>query len=421
MKNKSLLKYLFFGIIFLLSNLGKAQVNVPYTRIGIGDLDFLYSAKRAGMGLTGIATPDNDIINAYNPAAFSFLNLTRFEIGVKANGEFQSYGGNKNFYGYARFNGFSFGFPVSSVYGVGTAFGIIPVSNVSYNISGEQISGDSVLGDYTSTYTGKGGISKIFLGASYRLPFDLLTIGATFDYYFGNIQYNSSLSFSSSQNLNTSYDNSLDSKGLGSTIGVITPNISGIFGSKKINDFRIGASVEFVGKLSADTMLIGKSGYVTDTISSGSVKIKLPYLFSAGVSMTYSNNYLFSAEYMHQPWNKYEYNGIKSNDLRTLNRFAIGFEYHPPNQMSQTFWEQIQYRAGLSLENSQYEIYGEGLNIYSVYGGISFPLNQANSFDIGVEYSMQGPNKVNLINENAFTLSVGLNLGELWFVSSENQ
>lgn len=420
MINKTLVKYFLVLILFLSTDFIFAQVNSPYSRIGLGEPVFYFSARRVGMGLSGVATPDRDYINAYNPAALSFLNLTRFETGVEVGSEFQSYNGSKNFYGTAKFNGLSFGFPVSSVSGVGVEFGIVPVSKVNYNIEDHETSGDTVLENYTSTYTGKGGISKIFLGASYKLPFDV-SIGATFDYYFGNIEYNSSLDFPDNQNLNVNYVNSFDSKGIGSTVGIISPNISKLFGSEKINDFRIGASASFSGKLSVDSTLTGTSAYTSDTISTGNLKIKMPYRLSVGASMSYNNNYLFSAEYLYQPWNKYLYNGLKSSNLRALTRYAIGFEYEPDQDMDKTFWEQIEYRAGLTFENTQYIINGSGLNQYSVNGGISLPLNKNSMLDIGLEYSMRGSSEANIIKENVFTFNIGLNLGELWFVRSDNQ
>ena len=71
-----------------------------------------------------------------------------------------------------------------------------------------------------------GGISKIFFGFSYLLPFDI-AIGATFDYYTGNIQYSSSYFYEESPDLTNSYFiNEFKYKGLGTTLGLESPDLS---------------------------------------------------------------------------------------------------------------------------------------------------------------------------------------------------
>lgn len=411
--------FLILAILLFLNEGLIAQVNSAYTRIGIGDIELTYSAKRNGMGVVGIAIPDHDFININNPATLIGLNMTRFETGIKWGGDLQKYNNTSKFYGNADFNGFTLGFPISSTHGVGAAFGIVPVSRVSYNVKIPKTSPDTLLQNYYENYSGSGGISKILIAASYKLPYNF-SLGASFNYYFGKLEYNSGLDFVGNQNLNTSYNNSLSTQGIGTTVGILSPNFSEVFNSENINDFRVGASFDYVSKLSVDSMVTSNSSLGLDTLSDGNFKIKIPFRFSLGASMVYNDNYLFSAEYIYQPWRNYSYGGASSSNLRAFNRFALGFEYKPEKGYEKTFWEQVQYRAGLSVETTQYIINGVGINQYSLYGGFSIPLSFVNSLDIGFQLSTRGTNRNNLVKENFYELNIGVNLGELWFIRTEH-
>src|SRR5437870_3186044 len=64
---------------------GQANINSPYSRYGIGDLQFSGFSRNLGMGGLGIgvATPYN--LNVTNPASYAALSLTTFEGGVRGN------------------------------------------------------------------------------------------------------------------------------------------------------------------------------------------------------------------------------------------------------------------------------------------------------------------------------------------------
>jgi hypothetical protein len=371
-----------------------------------------------GMGQVNTSIADADFINVNNPAALYRINLTRFEVSLKFGGEQVSNNSLNKFYANTIFNGFTFGFPVSSLYGVGAAFGILPVSNVSYNIVDNIISTTNSSDQYNFSYSGSGGISKIFMGASYRTPLNV-NIGATFDYYFGNLHYNSTVNFPNNSSYNAVYNKQYSPRGLGTTIGLLSPDFADIFNSQSITNFRIGASVIYTSTLNTDTILIGNSSSKIDTLGESTVKMKVPIRISTGLSFILSNNYLFSIDYIYQPWSKFAFNGIKSDYLRNASKMGAGFEYRPSIQSGNSFWEQILLRAGLSYEQTQYIIRGEGINQFSVSGGFSIPISFENTIDIGFEYAIRGTKNAGLYKENIYKLNVGLDLGDLWFIRQE--
>lgn len=391
------------------------QANSSYTRFGIGDIQYTYSARRLGMGGVNISIADVDFININNPATLYRLNLTRFEVSLKYGGEQLSNNNLKKFYANTDFNGFTFGFPISSLYGIGAAIGIVPVSSVNYIVEDNVVFSTNSENNYTYSFSGTGGISKIFIGSSYRTPLNI-NIGASFDYYFGNLHYNSSVDFPNNSNYNAFYSSTYNPNGIGTTIGLLSPDLADLINSKDITDFRVGAAINYVAKLNTDTILIGSSSYKIDTLGEATIKMKIPIRISTGVSFILDNNYLFSVDYLYQPWSKFTFNGVKSYYLRNASKLSAGFEYRPTEEPGRSFWEQFLFRAGLSYEQTQYIINGEGINQYSISGGFSIPISYENRMDVGLEYAIRGTKKEGLYKENIYKLNVSLTLGDLWFI-----
>jgi hypothetical protein len=84
--------------------------------------------------------------------------------------------------------------------------------------------------------------------------------------------------------------------------------------------------------------------------------------------------------------------------------------------LGMTNWELTIWRFGLSYEQTQYKFYGQGINQYSIFGGLSYPLGIENTIDIAIQYLNRGTTDNNLLNENSVRIYLGLSFGELWFL-----
>jgi hypothetical protein len=387
----------------------------PYTRIGIGDVLYANSARKLGMGQIAVSDAEENFISYYNPAGLFNLKRTRIEFNFYYNGSFLSNDNLSSYTGKGEFAGFMIAFPVSSRYGIGTVAGLVPYSKVDYDIRNSIQSPD---GNYQTSYEGNGGLSKLFVGASYKLPFDLV-IGATMDYYFGNVNYNSSINFIDATNTDAQYNNEYRPKGIGTTLGLISPGIDSLFGLHGIKNFRIGLAYNYIPVLKTDTVLTSFSTLGTDTVGQGIVDMKIPGRLTAGLSFVLNNKYLLSFDYAFQPWENYSFNNQAFSDLRNSSKFSLGFEFTPSLKPGSTFWEQIIWRAGLSYEQTQYLINGKGINQYSVSGGFSIPISQANTLDLGLQYAMRGTTEANLFKENTLKLYLTFSLGDIWFIREE--
>jgi hypothetical protein len=244
---------LIFCLVFTTSVI-KAQSSSTYSRYGIGDLDFGYSAKMLSIGDLGVTQLDPDHIITTNPASWAALGKTRTELSIGYKGISISNNIDKAFSSETEFKGFTFGFPVSSEYGIGMAMGLVPFSRVSYKSVKNFESTDPDIASYQVDYEGSGGLSKFFVGSSFKLPLDILA-GATLDYYFGNLNYYSNITFLSGSNISTSFNNNHRATGFGTTVGIISPNLANALNFESFSDIRFGFSVNYISNLNTDTLL----------------------------------------------------------------------------------------------------------------------------------------------------------------------
>ena len=395
-----------------------AQNISPYTRYGIGDILYTYSSRSLSMGHSGSAIINRNFVSITNPASWSSLSTTRIEFSYALDLSQLNTSNDSRIYRQGDFKGFTFAFPVSSNYGIGVAMGLIPYSRMHYSVQ-ELIQNDPVVeSDYIQNLKGEGGLSKIFIGTSYKLPFDII-LGATFDYYFGNLEYNSQLIFPDNSQRPTEYKLIYSPTGIGTTLGVITPDMSGLLKNDIFSNLRLGISMNLIPEINTDSILTTKSNTFVDTVAEGKTKMKIPSRFTLGSAVTLSDEYILSLDYSFQPWQDFKFTPINEQNLRNAQKISLGFEFQPKFRLGMTFWEQILWRFGLSYEQTQYSIRNNNLNQYSVSGGFSLPFGQANSLDFAVEYATRGTKDSNLIMENFIRFNIGFSFGDVWFTRYE--
>ena len=405
-------KLIFFLVVY--STILFSQSSSTYTRNGIGDLSYTYSARSLGIAQTGSAMLNDSYVELINPASWSKLRLTRIEFSLVLNGVELSDNNNNSYHSDSDFKGFTFAFPISTKYGIGFASGLLPYSRVNYQVVGTTNTIDPSLSNYTTKFTGEGGLSRVFMGASYRLPFEWV-FGAAIEYYFGRQTYLSEIEFTNSSFRSSVYETDYRSTGFGTTFGIISQNFASLFNSETISNLRFGVSVNLISELDTDTSLTINPKTVADTIVSGRTTMHIPVRIAGGVSMELNEKYNFNLDYIYQPWSEYTLGGVTSPNLRDVHRFALGFEYAKKLEPGSTNWEQIKWRLGLSYELTQFTINKTDITQFSASAGVSFPLGAGNSFDLGLEFALRGTTESNLIEEKFYRINIGISFGELWF------
>lgn len=392
------------------------QTSSTYSRSGLGDLMYSYSGKAMGMGQGGVAVSDRDFVNILNPASWNRLRLTRMEFGFDYVGVSVADNNQSSFYSAGNFSGFTIAFPVSTTYGVGVVAGMVPYSYTDYKVRNKGNS-TAIGGNYSILYEGSGGLSKAFVGSSARL-FKDLNIGATFEYYFGNVNYSSEVTFDNG--LTKSYhEKEIKPRGLGTTLGLISPDFSYLLNAPKIKDFRLGLSVNLISTLKTDTLMLAHSTNTYDTLNYGDADMKVPMRLNLGISFLYADNYQVFVDYTMQSWKDYSLNNIKDGNLQNLNRVVAGFEYKPARELGSSAFGQMMWRAALGFEQTQYKLNGKGINYMFVSGGFSYPLSPENTLDVGVQLGQRGTKDSGLMKESFVKLTAGVSLGELWFFRTD--
>ncbi|NWF90480.1 MAG: hypothetical protein HXY50_13590 [Ignavibacteriaceae bacterium] len=410
---------IFLFMLFIIEiNNTIAQSSSSYSRFGVGDEVYSFSSRRLGMGQVGTSVADADFISIANPASLYKLNKTRIEFSVNYNGIFLANANQTNYLAASDFGGFAVGIPISNSYGVGAAFGLVPVSNVSYKALERQSSASSLIGDYSIEYSGSGGLSKVFIGSSFTLLSDI-SVGASFDYLFGNISYNSSVEFVNTSSFSSKYEKRYRYRGIGGTFGVIGPDFAKILELQSISDFRFGLALNLASSLNVDSFYFAESLVGVDTASMGNHKAKIPLSLSIGTNCIFNKKYLVYIDYTTQAWSKFSSNGAASESLQDAYKLSMGFEYRPLRELGSSFWEQVILRAGLSYEKTQYSLFNTSINQYSFSAGVSLPIGYENTLDFGLLYARRGTKDSNLLQEDIIKLSVGFSLGELWFIRQD--
>jgi len=412
------MKKIKFILIFLFTSISLfAQGGSIYSSFGVGDLRTSYSARRLAMGEMGIALSDIDYLNSMNPAGWNSLRLTRFELSMNYAGSNIQSTSNSAFYSKTGFNGMMIGFPLDHDLGLSFTLGQVPYSQVGYDIKTNV--NDPLVGNYNYSDKGEGGISKLFIGTSYRLPFGF-SIGLSYDYYIGRVTHSLIADFNDTTTFtHATFEKETSYHGMSLTTGIISSDLSKLFGPTDIKDFRIGFVFTPSVSLSADTVDNSTTSIGTLTTSTGSIKDNLPYRIGIGTTFKYTNNYTFTLDYLYQPYSEYTSNGIKDINLQNYYKLGLGFEYRDIDTRSNTFWDHVVLRAGLSFEQTPFKVKGIGVNQYSIYGGMSLPISFDNTVDLALQYSRRGTTDNNLLLENIYKFTVTISIGDLWFMRSD--
>ena len=165
----------------------------PYSRYGLGELHPYGFGRSTAMGGASIASRNNQQINLANPASFDAIDSLGFMFEFAIDAKYSKF--KENFGSVtasdANFQYFAMNFQISNR--MGTSLGLVPFSDVGYNVVVQQDIENT--GPVTTTYYGAGTISNAFLGLSVQ-PFKFLSVGANLNYFFGMLNRNAEVVFS---------------------------------------------------------------------------------------------------------------------------------------------------------------------------------------------------------------------------------
>ncbi len=466
---------IFLFLVFICSSIFTFSQNLtfsPYSRFGLGELNSPGFAQIGALGGSYIGfKPDTTaplFINIANPASISGIRLTTLELGGLARFSEFNNGSEKVKKKTVNFSYACLGFPVKQR--AGATFGIMPYSNVGYNM--QTTSDVTNIGTVTSKYSGDGGINRVFFGLGI-MPFkkvlykfyrsaerdsliahkeikkykrkkfgkELLSdfsIGGRVDYLFGNILQTASVIYPSS----TSYYNTrryrstnysdvtaafglqtsfvIDSVGkrelkkkvrVGFGYYVSIPNTIGVHNSVLAYNYSLNSFNEEIAK---DTFI-----YAMDQKNS----IRLPLEQGIGMSIKKGDMLTFAVDASYTNWTQFRY----LDNVNTLNnsyRVSFGLNFVPNKYAagSGAYIRRIQYRLGGFYNSGYLELKNTEIANYAATVGVGLPVGLFRAYqvvNISAQFGQMGSVNNGLLQERyvrmiiGFTFNAGGN--DRWF------
>lgn len=351
------------GLSLLPFSVGAQNVmtSSPYSMFGVGEImtDGLHGAN-AGMGGVAIGMRGKMLINTDNPAGLVGLDTCRLLAEASAFAKWESYRskGDDNQAFTGNFSRFAMAGRILPRWYM--AAGLAPYSLVGYYFQSTQELEGSPGSYYTSTFSGEGGLSKVYLSSAFQL-LPSLSVGVNLGYIFGNMTQTEDQS-------TMSVSQKLSGQSFSADFGVQYSRRMG----RELN-LTLGAVYGL-----PQTIRMEKTKTITESSSENSYNMKkvnqtLPQYVGGGVSveykkMTYALDYLFR-----------QYSSLTSADSRVTfhdsYEWRAGVCYSPGGYGSSSIWKRMDYKAGVVLSSPYYmQVRGQSGLSWRVSAGLGFPL-----------------------------------------------
>lgn len=406
------MKKIVFISLILISSLF-SQTGSIYSNFGIGEINVNPSARRAGLGLS-IAGIDNFDINPFNPASVTKIHFVKFLASFRYTSN--SY---KDFNSSSKFNSGSFenllfAVPVERDLGMVLTGGIHPFSRLNYKVLSPFKYFDTI--PYQIVYEGLGGVTSYFVGLSYYQK-KLGSFGVATNFQIGTIDKKLSTSFENGDLINPNFTSQYKFNGVAIRFGYISENIKTLIPTIPVKEFRIGLSYLTSTNLKTEVINL-KQGIFIDTTDETNLDIKVPAQLTVGINAKFSDRFNLYVDFLNQDWTKFNTNLLSTYRLVNQNYFSLGVEYLPSSR-PEKFYDAVTYRFGLFVKDVGICVNNEKIREYGLRTGVSLPIDPLNLIDFGVQYSIRGKNSHNLVKESVFSIWLGINFAEVWFVRSE--
>jgi len=421
-----------------------SQDNSPWSRYGLGDIVPSGNVANRGMGNLSAAYGDFQTINFVNPASYSKFGAQRaiLDLGLDinsrklSNNKGSTYTSNNVYIPYLA-SGFQIK-PQKAKYDWGLAFGLRPLTKVSYSIqSGSRLaSGDSV----QNIYEGTGGTYQAFIGSAIGIK--NFSIGFNSGYRFGSKDYTSKVGI---YNDTVSDRYRTGRKVVRNNFGApfldlgvqYQLKLSGDTTTKRRSTLHLGAYTSLQSKMRT-TRDEAYETYTTideagnekriDSVSeTKNIKGDIIYPSTYGFGVVYDadgkGNLRVGADVEISNWGSYRYYGTKDY-MQNSWQIKVGSQYIPDlSGRAKSYWGQVIYRAGFHYGTEPYTVNGDMKN-YGITLGIGLPikrysfaeLNRNNIVNAAFEIGQRGNRSTSLLRENYVRFTIGFSLSDIWFI-----
>ena len=409
----------------------QSGTNSPYSQFGLGVMAERSNGPGRGMNGLGIGFFEHNQVNPLNPASYACIDSLSFIFDVGMSGQLTNFEENgkrvnaKN----ADFEYAVGAFRMAPYFGF--SFGVLPYSNVGYGYKTTGRVGGNSTDYFTSTYSGKGGIHQVYVGAGWE-PFKGVALGVNVGYLWGGYERSLTNIYSDSYVNTNSKFYTADVKSYTLDVGVqLTKKVS----AKDM--MTVAATYGYGHKIGGDPICkvisYNSQTSIADTTSypkSGKMDLEIPSTYGLGLMWYHAEKVKVGMDYTLMKWTGLKFpeyttdaNGVvdyhlQSGMFNNRHRLTVGAEICPGGASSRQYVARVRYRAGVSYATPYLNINGhDGPKELSASIGLGLPIlnrwNNRSILNISAQYVRQASNV--FITENTFRVNVGLTFNERWF------
>ncbi len=417
-QNRMKKKFVYTLIVLCLFKISYAQNNTSaYSILGIGDIENSYLDRSTGMANTGLAMASNRFLYQANPASYSYLDDKFFNVEVAARFKSVFYSGtpvvntSANNSTDLQFKKFVFAIKLKPRWGF--SLGLLPYSTSNYSFYGQKsISG--VNASVNAYYEGYGSTNQFYIANSYRIS-KHLSIGIQSSWLFGQLQQQETI-----------LPTGINDSALITNRNIFLGNLYFSYGLQyhtRLNknwSLSLGATAALKTKLRANYNLQVQSGttYIINNQHYKDDFMVLPQTYNGGIAAVLKDKFTFAIDYGFQNWNSLNYKGF-SYALVNSNKISTGFEYSNKVKVRDLLYEKYFLQAGLYLNNSYMQIYGQQINDYglSLGAGGSFTRAPWLSLQGAFQVGSRGTTSNGLVQENYTQFNITISFRDFWWVN----
>ncbi len=420
-----------FAAVCVYNASAQTITNSPYSRFGVGDIKGTHLPQNRSMGnlAYGISTVGvYNNINIANPASYSQLRLTAFDVGVNVNLQTLKRDNLSENSFNANLGHLAIAVPVSKKSAL--SFGLLPYSTLGFSYKQETIvvpataDDEAVIADHF--YNGEGGLSRAYLGYGIGLGKNF-SVGFNMSYLFGNLKQTNSVEY---HNRYVGFFNS--KKEINNSLGGLSFDLGTQYVASLSEKMRLtlGYTTGLESKLNnnasnltSNYFVVNDAEYRVDTVSNSSKenqKVKLPLNHNFGFSIAKVNNWLVGADFRMADWTGFQMNNTPQNLNKTWG-FSVGGQIIPNINSVTNYLALIDYRAGINYDKTYAQVNNTEIDVKSINFGMGFPLVASTSrsafykINFAAEIGTRGALKTGLVKENFYNFYLGFTINDRWF------
>jgi hypothetical protein len=416
-----------FSLICLLTLLtagaaGQKNVQSPYARYGIGNLELQGPFRTKAMGGISSGIRSNITLNFITPASYSSIDTASFifDFGLDY-GIIRLSEGDQTYWSQdVNFAHLMMGFPIMKNWGVVAA--VMPYSNGSYSIV-ESTDGDGETEDFLERHIGSGGYQKALIGTGFS-PVKYFSAGVNMFFVFGEITRLNDFIFTEDNNyFNTRKYGSSSMNGIGweTSIQFMAP-----LPEKRFINAGITYTPGFKLRTTNQDVIFRYSTIQTstlafDTLSNSTLRTtsRMPQTIRGGVAFGQTDKFTAGADITYTTWSEASLPGTYGT-LSDAISLHVGAEYIPDKFSNYSFFDRVEYRAGWRYGES-YALYGgDNIKEYGITFGAGIPMRRSRSrISLVVDLSKRGNPDAGLPGETRISIGASLNLYDYWFLKRQ--